>query len=70
VDAGSSALARQGHLYLHGGTPVIALESGALVLVREVAPAEPLGVGPRYIALAASLVPQPMKYFHGQVPGG
>jgi len=60
--------AEVGHLYLHGNSKVVAMACGTVVWVRRVSPAEPLGMGPGYFVRAEKLRPQPMKYFHGQVP--
>jgi hypothetical protein len=63
----------QGHLYAHGRCTnevrVLAMESGAgTVRVREIDPAEPLGIGRAYVVRADWLRPLPMKYFGGQIP--
>lgn len=62
------AHAQQGHLYQYGDSKVIAIESGPVVRVREVDPAEPFGLGRRYSVKASWLDPLPMKYFRGQIP--
>ena len=63
--------AEQGHAYLYGlctgEVRVIALESGAgTVRVREIDPAEPLGIGRAYVVRADWLRPVAMKYFGGR----
>lgn len=65
--------AEQGHAYAYthctGEVRVIAMESGAgTVRVREIDPAEPLGIGRAYIVRADWLRPVPLKYFGGRVP--
>jgi hypothetical protein len=59
--------AQQGHRYQLNGKPVLALESGLRVKVLFFDPANPL-VGKLAKAFCSELVPQPMKYFHGEVP--
>lgn len=63
------ARATAGHLYCHSGRRVIAMETGAVVRVREIDAAEPLGVGCAYTVNSTWLHPLPMRYFGGQSPG-
>ena len=73
VDASQLALdlasehkpARQGHRYTHDGISVMAMENGERVEVAEIGP---LWLGARHTVDARDLVPQPMAYFHGQIP--
>lgn len=60
--------AQQGHLYQHGGSRVIAMESGRSVRVRSLDDSAPLGIGPAYSVRAEWLTPLPMRYFRGEVP--
>lgn len=57
--------ARQGHRYTHDGISVMAMENGERVEVAEIGP---LWFGVRHTVDARNLVPQPMAYFHGQIP--
>ena len=57
--------ARQGHRYTHDGISVMAMENGERVEVAEIGP---LWFGVRHTVDARDLVPQPMAYFHGQIP--
>lgn len=57
--------ARQGHRYTHDGISVMAMENGERVEVAEIGP---LWFGVRHTVDACDLVPQPMAYFHGQIP--
>lgn len=57
--------ARQGHRYTHDGISVMAMENGERVQVAEIGP---LWFGVRHTVDAYDLVPQPMAYFHGQIP--
>jgi hypothetical protein len=59
--------AKQGHRYLFDGTPVIALASGERVRVLAFDPKAPW-LYSVLLAHANQLEPQPMKYFHGQIP--
>lgn len=58
--------ARQGHLYRYKGLRVIALANGPRVKVVQIENGWP---GRKHIASACHLEPQPMVYYHGQVPG-
>lgn len=57
--------ARQGHRYTLGQLSVMAMENGDLVEVAEIGP---LWIGARHTVDARDLAPQPMAYFHGQIP--
>ena len=57
--------ARQGHRYTHDGISVMAMENGERIEVAEIGP---LWLGARHTVDARDLVPQPMAYFHGQIP--
>ena len=57
--------ARQGHRYTHDGISVMAMENGERVEVAEIGQ---LWFGVRHTVDARNLVPQPMAYFHGQIP--
>lgn len=59
--------AQQGHLYLLNGQKVLALESGPFVRVVRINQDHPW-LGDIESVYAVDLVPQPMKYFHGQIP--
>lgn len=64
--------AKQGHRYAwcegeDGGRTVIALESGSRVRVAELVPGQPW-FGRTWSTHASLLTPQPMAYFHGEVP--
>lgn len=60
---------QQGHVYYHQGRRVLIIEPGriAQALVLD-------GIGPwpaqRCWVHANDLTPAPMRYFHGQTPGG
>jgi hypothetical protein len=58
---------KQGHRYNLGGSSVIALNSGPQARVMHFRPGEPWH-GLVEVANADQLVPEPMKYFHGEVP--
>lgn len=60
--------AHQGHRYLLGNQSVIAMQSGEVVRVRPLDHSEPYPLGPAKEVHAAWLVPEPMKYFKGEVP--
>ena len=57
--------ARQGHRYIHDGISVMAMENGERVEVAEIGP---LWLGARHTVDARDLAPQPMAYYHGQIP--
>lgn len=58
--------ARQGHVYRYRLMRVMALESGARVLVAEIDKSRVWQLGKQYIASACDLAPLPMNYFHGE----
>lgn len=60
-------IARQGHRYTCNGKDVLALESGRLVKILYFDPDKPW-LGEVGFAQADKLIPQPMKYFGGQIP--
>ena len=63
--------ATQGHRYHWHGLNVLATESGTdRVRVRliEDNPGRPSTLGQRYYVTVKNLIPQPMRYFHNQVP--
>lgn len=60
-------VAQQGHLYQYAGERVLAMESGAVVRVRQVEEGGPW-LGEAQSVSATWLQPLPMRYFHGQVP--
>lgn len=59
--------ARQGHKYDYFGVPVLAMESGERVKVREIQQ-DATWLGAEMIAHADWLKPMPMKYHGGEVP--
>lgn len=59
--------AQQGHRYTCNGKDVLALESGRLVKIMYFDPDKPW-IGEIGFAQADKLIPQPMKYFGGQIP--
>ena len=59
--------AQQGHLYTYQEQKVLALESGTVVRILHFNVDRPW-VGHVSIVSAEKLVPQPMKYFNGQIP--
>lgn len=60
--------AKQGHRYQWYGYDVLALESGeGIVRVADLVP-DQLWLGKVHNVPAAELHPQPMVYFHGEVP--
>ena len=64
---GALKTARQGHRYHLNGKNVLALESGLKVKVLYFDPAEPWNHKVSK-AFATQLIPQPMRYYHGQIP--
>ena len=60
--------AKQGHVYRYRLMRVMALESGARVKVAEVDHSRPWPLGKQFIVSACDLSPQPMAYFHGEIP--
>jgi hypothetical protein len=63
-----AARAKQGHTYKLGDRKVIAMESGPVVMVRELDYNEVYPIGKQILVKASWLVPVAMKYFHGEVP--
>lgn len=59
--------ARQGHAYSWRGNKVIAMESGAFPRVSYIDPAWQW-CSPPFHVKAEELTPEPMAYFHGEVP--
>jgi hypothetical protein len=59
--------AQQGHRYELNGRAVLALESGPRVRVAELIPGQPW-IGSIWRVRAVDLTPQPMVYFHNEVP--
>lgn len=59
--------AKQGHRYLCNGKDVLALESGRLVKILYFYPDKPW-LGEIGFAQADKLIPQPMKYYWGEIP--
>jgi len=60
--------ARQGHRYRWYGWDVLALQSGeGMVRVADLVPDWPW-LGEVRRVPAAELIPQPMRYFHGEIP--
>lgn len=63
-----TTIAKQGHRYRWYGYDVLALESGeGIVHVADLEPGQPW-LGRAYRVPAVELHPQPMRYFHGEVP--
>lgn len=61
--------AQQGHIYLHEGERVLALQNGhGLVLVAKLDFDRPWPLQSVCAVDANALQPQPMRYFHGQTP--
>jgi hypothetical protein len=58
---------KQGHHYSLSGSPVIALDTGTQARVMHFNPDEPWH-GLVEVVDASQLVPEPMKYFRGEVP--
>ena len=59
--------AQQGHRYHLNGKNVLALESGLRVRVLFFDPENPW-FNKIVKAFSSELIPQPMKYFHGEIP--
>lgn len=60
--------ATEGTKYFLGDKPVLAMQSGIVVQVREIDMREPYPLGPAISVKASWLKPAPMRYYHGQVP--
>jgi len=63
-----AATAQQGHRYELGDKPVLAMQSGHVVIVREINPDDAYPLGRSLTVKASWLKPLPMVYFHGQTP--
>jgi hypothetical protein len=63
-----AARAQQGHTYKLGDRKVIAMESGPVVMVRELDYNEAYPIGKQILVKASWLVPVEMRYYHGEVP--
>ena len=59
--------AKQGQKYLYFGDAVLALETGATVKVLYINEAQPQEWYTKVVP-ATLLKPQPLRYFHGQIP--
>lgn len=64
---GATQIAKQGHRYTYHQKDAIAMESGWFVRIMIFDPERPW-VSYTTHARANKLVPQPMKYFGGQIP--
>lgn len=60
---------KQGHKYRLGSKTVIAMDSGVRVMVGEILEGVYWPLGASFEVSAGDLVPLPMKYFGGEVPG-
>ena len=60
--------AKQGHRYTLDGQEVLALSNGPHPRISEILRDRPWPLGEPVVVDADELVPQPMAYFHGQVP--
>ena len=60
--------AKQGHRYRLGDRSVLAMESGIVVIVREIDHKEPYPLGKEITVKASWLQPEPMVYHGGEVP--
>lgn len=60
--------AQQGHKYQLGDKPVLAMQSGLVVEVREIDHAEPYPLGRAITVKASWLQPLPMVYHGGEIP--
>lgn len=60
--------AQQGHRYRLGALDVLALSSGARPLVARIIPGQFWPLGRPFHVDAEDLKPQPMAYFHGEIP--
>ena len=63
-----AAYASQGHRYAMGDRHVLAMQSGPVITVRPINPAEPYPLGESITVKASWLQPVAMRYFHGEVP--
>lgn len=64
-----AAVAQQGHRYRMGSKSVIAMQSGVVVVVRELDATEPYALGASKTVKASWLAAEPMVYFGGEIPG-
>lgn len=64
---GALKTARQGHRYTLHKKNVLALATGPVVRVLEFSPTDPW-LSNIFTVSAEKLIPQPMRYFHGQIP--
>ncbi len=64
----NAATAKQGHKYQLGDKPVLAMQSGVVVEVREIDHTEAYPLGAPINVKASWLTPLPMKYFNNEVP--
>ena len=63
-----ATVAQQGHKYQLGKKPVLAMQSGVVVEVREIDHDEAYPLGVPITVKASWLKPLPMRYFGGDVP--
>lgn len=63
-----AAYARQGHRYAMGDRHVLAMQSGPVITVRPINPAEPYPLGESITVKASWLVAMPMVYFGNEIP--
>lgn len=63
-----AAIAHQGHKYQLGAKPVLAMQTGVVIEVREIDPAEAYPLGGPITVKASWLTPLPMRYFNGDTP--
>lgn len=64
---GAPQIAKQGHRYTYHQKNVLALATGPVVRVLEFSLTDPW-LSNTFTVSAEKLVPQPMKYFHGEIP--
>lgn len=64
---GALQIAKQGHRYTYHQKNVLALATGPVVRVLEFSLTDPW-LSNIFTVSAEKLVPQPMKYFHGEIP--
>jgi hypothetical protein len=60
--------AKQGSLYTLDGKEVLSMQSGYVVIVRELNRNEPYPLGKMMTVKASWLVPKGMVYTHGEIP--
>ena len=61
-------IAKQGHKYSYGSKPVLAMQTGHVVEVREIDMTQAYPLGQAITVKASWLSPLPMAYFHGEIP--